>query len=364
MITDGQIERLKLKKGQQRVLRDGNIPGLALRVCGPIRRTWYFFYRPQPKAKQVRKKLGTYPSLSINDARMAALTVIGNPHQTSKLTFGELANRFITEYAEPRLRGAQEIRRMLDRHVIPTWGNRIASEITKSDARELLAQIKRPGAQRAVRSWTTRVFNWSMEQDLAERNPLEKLKDVTPAASRERVLTDDELRAVWHAAESIGYPFGTLTQLLILTGSRRGELLAAQDSWVQDDWIEIPASHYKTKRPHLIMLSDMAKCIVSELDGDGLLFTTTGSTPVSGLSKFKKKLDASSGVVDWRLHDLRRTAATGMARLGEQPIVIEAVLGHKLPGVAGVYNRYSYVDERRNALNRWSHHIKRVVEER
>ena len=362
MLTDGQIERLNLRKGQKRVFRDGTIPGLALRACGPYRRTWYFFYRPQPHAKQIRKRLGAFPSLNVNDARIAALGVIKRPQHASTLTFGELSDRFIREYAEPRLRGAQEIRRMLDRHVLPLWGKRIAADITKTDARELLAAVERPGAQRRVRSWTTRIFNWSMEQDMVDRNPLEKLKDPTPAVARERVLTDDELMAVWHAAE--GYPFGPLTRLLILTGARRGELIAADRSWVQDNFIEMPSSYYKTKRTHLIVLSPMAKSIVAALPNEGLLFTTTGEEPVSGISRWKTRLDKLSGVENWRLHDLRRTCATGMARLGVQPIVIEAVLGHKLPGVAGVYNRYSYVDERKKALSRWSQHVKRLAEGR
>ena len=195
MLTDGQIERLNLRKGQQRVLRDGTVPGLALRACGPYRRTWYFFHRPQPNAKQIRKRLGTFPSLNVTDARIAALGVIKRPQHASTLTFGELSDRFIRDYAEPRLRGAQEIRRMLDRHVLPLWSERIAADITKNDARELLAAVERPGAQRRVRSWTTRIFNWSIEQDLADRNPLEKLKDLVSAVARERVLTDDELKA-------------------------------------------------------------------------------------------------------------------------------------------------------------------------
>lgn len=363
MMTDVQIKNIRLAKGQQRVLRDERTPGLALRACGPLRRTWYFFHRVN--GKQKRAKLGTYPKMKIKEARLAAHEIINaSPNDVENLKFKDLVDRFMREYASPRLRGAEGIRNAMERHVLPAWGERRVAEITKADAREMLDEVRAPGAARGVRSWTTRILNWGMEQDLVERNPLDKIRDRVPNVSRERVLTDDELRAVWKVADGIGYPFGPLTQLLILTASRRGELIDAKRSWVNGETVEVPASYYKTKRQHLIVLSSLAQQIVEGLpqvsDSD-LLFTTTGARSVSGISKWKRRLDKMSGVTDWRLHDLRRTAATGMARLGVQPIVVEAVLGHKLPGVAGVYNRYSYLDERRNAVETWAAHMRKLV---
>lgn len=176
---------------------------------------------------------------------------------------------------------------------------------------------------------------------------------------RERVLTMSELRRVWDAAGKIGYPFGTLVRLLLLTAQRRAEIANARHSWLHADLrsLEIPASHYKTDRPQVVPLSEPALAIFKELPlwnaGDHLLSTTGGVRPVSGFSKTKAELDEICGFSDWTFHDLRRSAATHMARLGVPQEHIERVLGHAIEGIAGTYNRYSYLEEKRTALERW-----------
>ena len=136
----------------------------------------------------------------------------------------------------------------------------------------------------------------------------------------------------------------------------------ARWDWLHGDTIEVPATHYKTKTAHLVVLSPLACDIIEHMPRVGdYMFSITGEGPLGSISKVKRRLDKASKVKNWRLHDLRRTAATGMARLGVDPVVVESVLGHKLRGIAGVYNRYSYLDQRREAVSLWADHVQSLI---
>ncbi|USA39877.1 site-specific integrase [Pelagerythrobacter marinus] len=187
--------------------------------------------------------------------------------------------------------------------------------------------------------------------------------------SRQRVLSMEELARVWEAAGEAAYPFGDLVRLIILTGQRRSEIANLQRSWLdeEDRAFEVPSSDYKTNRDHVVPLSPQAWTLVQGLprwnEGDFMFSTTGGARPVSGFSKAKARLDGKiekrgrkvglDPIEPWTLHDLRRSVATHMARLGGQQDHIERVLGHVVSGVAGTYNRYSYLDEKRAALELW-----------
>ena len=175
--------------------------------------------------------------------------------------------------------------------------------------------------------------------------------------SRERVLSLDELRNIWNAAEEIGYPFGPIIKLLILSGQRRSEIASMQRNWLGAENLEIPASEYKTGKPHVMPLMDTMISIIEELpiwNGGNFVFSTTnGRSPSSGFSKAKRKFDEISGVSNWTFHDIRRSVATHMAKEGVIQEHIERVLGHSIIGVAGTYNRYSYLNEKRKALEVW-----------
>jgi integrase len=214
------------------------------------------------------------------------------------------------------------------------------------------------------------MFKFYVRRDKLAVSPAELVDRPAPEQSRDRTLSDDELRAVWKAADAAAYPFGRLVQMLLLTGARRDEVREAP--WSEFDldgatWL-LPAQRSKNGKAHEVPLSGAALQILSgmpRIRGRGLLFTTTGDTPFSGLSKGKARLDTASGVTGWTLHDLRRTAATGMAELGVPPHVIEAALNHvsgdSKRGVAGIYNRARYAVEIRKALQAWADHIDALV---
>ena len=187
--------------------------------------------------------------------------------------------------------------------------------------------------------------------------------------ARDRVLTDDELAAVWQAATEQGGHFASVVKLLILTGQRRNEVAGME--WKELDlrakiW-KLPRGRVKNDSGHEVPLSAPALAVIDSVprvSGRQLLFTTTGSTPISGFSKVKQQIDEASGVEDWTLHDLRRTAASGMARLGVSLPVIEKILNHSsgsFRGVVGVYQRHSFADEKRAALDLWGAHVARLV---
>lgn len=277
------------------------------------------------------------------------------------------------ETAKPRKIGRCPAERLLADHVVPKWRGRLIETITRAEAHEMLDEvIEESGASiaREVRKHLTRMFNWAADRGLIAANPLAGMqRPELGYLSRERVLSIEELGQIWAAAKEAAYPFGDMVRLLILTGQRRSEIAGLERGWIHKEQraVEIPAASYKTKRPHVFPLSAPAWALVEALpkwNGGDFLFTTmSGERPISGFSKSKARLDkkiAESAVKaelepmqPWTLHDIRRSVATHMARLGVAQEHIERVLGHVVAGVAGTYNRYSYLDEKRAALETW-----------
>src|SRR5271166_1442355 len=214
---------------------------------------------------------------------------------------------------------------------------------------------------------------------MIDRSPCEGLMAPSPETKRDRVLSDDEIRLAWRAFDAIGWPFGAIGKLLLLTGARRDE--AASMRWGEIDlaartWT-LPASRTKNKRPHEIPLTDAAVEIIEGLPRihgkAGLVFSTTGATAVSGFSRAKAAIDkavleimrdeAGDGATQvkaqehWTIHDLRRTVATNLQRLGVRLEVTEAVLNHvsgSRAGIVGIYQRHTWSDEKRAALDAWA----------
>jgi integrase len=321
--------------------------------------------------------LGGYPLLDLRAAREQARAVIEaadhgrdparQVRERAQLrqarTFRAVTERFIALYAKPNTKKWKDTEALLTRYVLPYWDEQVIDGIRRSDTHELLDRLVAEGKvaiAREVRKHLTRLFNWSVDRGIIGASPLAGMERPEIAyRPRERFLTMEELRAIWDGAGQMGYPFSPLFRLLILTGQRKTEIAAARRRWILKDvaTIEIPAAYYKTGRPHAVPLSEPALAIVTALPrwtADDFLFSTTaGAKPVSGFSKAKTRLDRLSKVQNWTIHDLRRSVATHLARLGVPQEHIERVLGHVIEGVAGTYNRYSCLDEKRAALELW-----------
>jgi integrase len=262
-----------------------------------------------------------------------------------------------------------------------TWGDRPLASIDAHDCFAVIDESKKrgiPGIKarnghasdargRKVHSALSTLFAWALQRRKVTANPVVGLWHPGAPPSRERVLSDDEIKVFWNATDHVTVPFGAVLRLLLLTGCRRNEVNGARWSELADDgsWT-IPTSRAKNHRVHVVPLSPLAQDILSKVarvEGD-LVFTTNGRTPVSGWSKIKAALDEQMKVPPWRIHDLRRTVATGMAELGILPHIIESTLNHvsgSRAGVAGVYNRSELLPERKAALLRWSQHVEGLI---
>jgi integrase len=286
--------------------------------------------------------------------------------------FPTVLDDFIENYAKRKTRSWRETDRILHQEFVAVWRKLPITQITRHTMNSVLdAIVKRgtPSAANHAFAAIRRFFNWCVERGHLDHSPCIGMKAPSKVVSRDRVLKDEELAAIWLAAEKMGWPFGSLVQLLILTGQRRNEISGLcwqhldldQGLWTQ------PAEGNKSARVHVVPLSPLASQIIRSLPRvhDKFVFPARGKdNPISGFSKWKRKLDELSGVRNWTLHDLRRTAATGMAALSVPPHIVELVLNHQsgtLGGIAGIYNRFQYLEERREALELWSKHFEDII---
>jgi len=212
-------------------------------------------------------------------------------------------------------------------------------------------------------------LRWCVGRAVLEQSPAEGVPLPAKQIARDRVLNDEELAQVILAARQIGGPYGGIVELLALTGQRREEV--AQLCWEELDldqrvWT-IPKSRSKNAKAHTVHLSNQSLAILESVARRGLLvFSLHGTKPYQQFAKGKRLLDHVSGVSGWRIHDLRRTCVSGMARLGVAPHVADKILNHQsgtISGVAAVYQRHDFRTERMHALDRWGAHVADIVEE-
>lgn len=298
--------------------------------------------------------------------------------ESVELSFRAYAARFHAACEGHGWRGLVE--RSLRLHAVPVLGTKALPAITRSDVVAVFDAM--PPEQQAGRRNTfailRRLFKWAISRGDLGRSPMEGMETPPPVKARDRWLTDDELRRVWNAAPSCHRCFGPIVRLLILTGQRREEVtgLTWQELNRSAKLWRLPGPRTKNGEPHDVPLSELAVAVLDAVAGGekwpkrGVVFTTGKGGPFTAHSRGKDKLDAVLAGDDdqpfapWRLHDLRRTLATGLQRLGVRFEVTEAVLNHlsgSRSGVAGVYQRYEWTEEKRSALDAWGEHIRMVL---
>ena len=241
--------------------------------------------------------------------------------------FDEFVRHFIETYGKPKNRTWQESERLLKLYFVKVWRKRDVRQIKKADVTNVIDGIVARGnpttANRAF-AQIRRLFNWAVERDYIESSPCQGLKAPAKSNSRDRVLTDREIESIWNAAGEMGYPFGTVVKLLFLSGQRLNEVASMrwEDLNLEDGVWKLPAELNKSKREHVVPLTPQAVSILKSIPctHEQLVFPARGrNNPISGFSKWKCKLDSLAGTSDWRLHDIRRTVSTGLARLGVLP---------------------------------------------
>ena len=285
------------------------------------------------------------------------------------ITIEKLSADFIERHAKPKNRTWKSTQQLIENHIHPTLGGKIAKELRRKDVIELLDKLAAsdsPSTANHALSALRKMYNWSIERDIVEFNPCTNIKRPVSIQERERVLNNEENKKLWQAAEKIGYPYGPVIQLLLLTGQRRSEIATLRWSHIDFDKqvINLPAENVKANRGHDVPLSDMAVEILESLprfDGPFVFSMTHGAKAIAGFGKTKPIIDKVFGVDDWRIHDLRRTAATSMAELGVPLPTISRILNHAEGGVTRIYARYSFLNEKRQALNLWAQHIHDII---
>ncbi|MEL5849894.1 MAG: integrase arm-type DNA-binding domain-containing protein [Candidatus Igneacidithiobacillus chanchocoensis] len=378
-LTDAAVERIKPPKAGQQDHFDAGFPGLALRVSHGGRKSWTMFYRVA--GRQRRLTLGVYPGTSLAEAREAWRKLqkdleagrdpqAGRARPAPSTLFSDVATEWLRRDQQSN-KSHDEVERIVNRELVPAWGTRQIKTIDRRDVLDLVDEIVDRGSPTMARrtlAYVHRLFRWAVGRGIVASNPAANLPKPGAEVRRDRVLSDKELKAIWGAADALGVPFGPAIKLLILTGCRREEIGALRWSEITDNTIHLAGDRTKNREKHLIPLSKPSQAIlegVPRIKDVDLVFSTTGETPVSGWSRAKGQLDSLSGVKGWRIHDLRRTVATGLQRLGIRLEVIEAVLGHiggSRSGVVGVYQRHAFDDEKRAALVAWGRHVEQVAE--
>jgi integrase len=387
ILTQLAIERAKPPTKGRIIHWDALVPGFGLRITDKGARSWIAMYRVN--GKSVMQTLGTVVVIpKVDDARQRAREAIAtaragrNPVEIRRAeqieqqtTFKVVVDRYLREHVDHHVGDAwgRETRRLLERDVMPRWGTRPLREISKADVNQLLDWKAGSGARiqaNRMQAVLSALFNWAVAEGIVDVSPVAGVRHRGKEASRDRMLTDDELRAFWGGCEALGWPFGPMFRLLLLTAQRRDEVGGMR--WSELDlgkceWV-LPRERVKNDKGLVVHLSAPAIEIIEQLPQIGesdLVFTTNERSPVSGFSKVKSRLDTLMGnPSEWVLHDLRRTAASGMARLGIAPHVVDRVLGHTagtIRGVAAVYNRFEYLSERKAALAAWGRFVERLA---
>jgi integrase len=389
MLTDVSV-RKTAPTNKRREIMDGQVRGLFLLVQPTGAKS--FAVRYSRAGRVMKVTLGPYPALSLVEARRRALGIAASvangadPAEEKKAarkaaarvpetvkTVWTIADEFLKRHTSEHngARWATETQRILDRNILPAIGDKPAVEIDKAAINDMIDTITARGPIAANRTLavTKKLFRWSLSRGYVDRDPCAGIAKPGAEQRRDRILSSDELSRVWRAAEGMAYPFGAAVQLLILTGARREEIGAmkwAEVDLAARDWT-LPAARAKNGVEHVIPLSDAAIEILKSfprIGRSGFVFTVTGRTPISGWSRAKEQLDKASGVAGWTIHDLRRTVATGLAGLGVAMPVVEKILNHvsgSFGGVAGVYQRFAFADEKRDALEKWAARVAVIV---
>jgi integrase len=358
---------------------DEGLPGFGLVVTSGGHRSYVAQYRSHARSR--RFTIGDAAKIELERARRRARQIFGavahgadpvadkrRELEADRHSLKAVCESYLAREGG-KLRTTDRRRATLERLIYPKLGARQIDDIRRLDIVHLLDSIeddRGPATADQTLAILRRVFNWHATRSDDFRTPIVRgmARRDPEARERSRVLSDDELRAVWKAAKDYEGPWGQFIRFLLLTATRRNEAAAMAWTELQGDQWTIPAVRYKTNTEVVLPLSSAALTVLDEVPRIAncqYVFTSDGRTSISGFSGRKMKFDIACGVRDWRLHDLRRTARSLMSRAGVNPDVAERCLGHVISGVRGVYDRHDFIVEMRHAFESLAAQIDRIV---
>lgn len=378
---------------------DAGTTGLALRVTAN-HKSWTFTFTSPKDGKRARLTLGGYPSTSLARARAEAIGAKGHVDQgqdprdlmasrnAGAMTVADLFRSYVEKHARPALRSSQAIERRMKVDVLPVIGAIKLSELHRRDINRVLDPIVARGAPiqaRVVFQNLRAMLRWAVSRGDMDHSPTEGMRSPSTDVARERCLSDDEIRTLWHVmptALSRSKSCQRIVKLCLITGQRVGEVSGMRRDEIDLErkiW-SLPGTRTKNGHPHQVPLSEMAKRIVEESMGDSkgpFIFQGEGEEPEGlapsavsrtigrGNAVTKEKPVSRFGIAHWTTHDLRRTALTGMARLGVSPTVLGHVANHRTTtkgGITmGVYVQHQYTEEKRRALDAWATYLETLI---
>ncbi|MGO8840784.1 MAG: tyrosine-type recombinase/integrase [Methyloceanibacter sp.] len=384
--------------GMRYEIMDPAAPGLGVRVTDKGKRTFVLVGRFPGGKHPTRREIAEVGVLTLEAARQKARDWVAlikkgidprveqeRQRQTElrkqRHTLSAVAEEYLKRHVAKQ-RTAKKTERAIRVELLPTLGARPIIEVTREEVKDLLrAIIDRPAPRMAelVYQHIRGIFAWAGNEGTygLEAAPTDKINPKLFFGERKprtRVLSDDELRAFWRASERIGYPFGAVFQLLLLTGCREAEIGSASWREISPDGtlLRVPAARFKSEVEHLVPLSDDARAVLETLPrftrGDFIFTTTHGEKPVSNYGKAKDRLDRCMAEElgyapeHFRVHDLRRTLRTRLSSLRVPFEIAEMVIGHSRRGVWGTYDKHEYLDEMSEALTAWSSRLRSIID--
>jgi integrase len=391
-------------RGERTDYFDETVPGLALRVTEQGRRSWSYLFTSPRDGKRARATIGTYPATSLAAARGKALEARGHVETgndprlvlagqaSTGMTVAGLVHAYLADPEKAALRSRSEIERRLRKNVVPIIGAVKLGELRRRDVRNVTdAILKRKRKVEATRVFedVRAIVRWAVENEYLDANPLDGMGKPAEPTARNRVLSDDEIRVLWHGlADTLARSkqCQSIIKLCLVTAQRVGEVAGMPASEIDlkaREW-RLPGSRTKNGHPHVVPLTDLAIEIIREVMADNEAAAEDGAdseflfpcgdsslTPAAvartilrGHEKTEQRPMGRFGISSWSAHDLRRTALTGMARLGVAPIVLGHIANHRTTTRAGVtlavYSQYTYDKEKREALDLWASRLDAV----
>jgi integrase len=377
MLTARFVDSINPTQGKRLEYFDEEVPGLALRVTEHGVKSWTILYRHRSRLR--RLTLGSAAVISLAKARERARDELyaarkGADPATDKQagrkadTIGDLAELYVEKWAKPRKRSWKADQHLLKHKVLPTWRHRAITDITRQDVRLLVEGIAEAGAPivaNRVAALLSKLFAFALDRDLVQASPAVRIPRPGQEHQRDRVLSDDELRALWQSFTALGPTMGAFYKLRLLTAQRGGEVTAMrwQDLDLDGGWWTIPAGASKNRLAHRVPLTGSVVTVLKSLQPND---SATAEYVVAGARGKRQQSEAAATftVENFRGHDLRRTAASMMASGGIPRLTISKILNHVERSVTAVYDRHSYDPEKAAALAWWDAKLKAILEKK